>query len=172
MKPEDHNRLLGWSHIVWAGLFALLGLFCAVMFGFVGLMAAFEPRRHNDPPEAFFFLFAIIFGFIYIGFSIPSFIAGIGLLKQKRWAKIWAIIGAVLSAMSFPIGTAVCVYTFWFLFSDPGKILYEGAAPNAQRDPAPLYSAPADAYWSGSEAKTREYQYVPPSQPPNWRDES
>ena len=27
--------------------------------------------------------------------------------------------------MSFPIGTAVCAYTFWFLFSEPGKSLYD-----------------------------------------------
>jgi hypothetical protein len=170
MTPEGHNKLLAWGHIAWGSLFALMGIMFGLMFGLFGVFAAADPHQKDPFAGAFFGFFGVIFGVMYLVFSVPSIIAGIGLLKERRWAKIWAIIGAVLSAMSFPIGTAVCVYTFWFLFSDPGKILYEGAAPNAQRDPAPLYSAPADAYWSGSEAKTREYQYTPPTEPPNWRD--
>lgn len=170
MTPEDHNRLLGWSHIVWGAMFSLIGIFVVLMFGLVGLATMFEPHQPNDPPSAFFLIFSL-FGFFYVAFSLPSFIAGIGLLKRKRWAKVWAIIGGVLSAMSFPIGTAVTVYTFWFLFSEHYKVLYEGATPNTYHPPAGLYGAPAQGPWVRSEAKTREYQYQPPPQPPNWRDE-
>jgi len=92
---------------------------------------------------------------------LPNIIAGYGLLKQKPWARIAAIIGAVTAAMSFPIGTAVCAYTFWFLFSEPGKSLYD----------RPRYALPpASASWPiNTPQPEREKQYVPPTTPPDWR---
>jgi hypothetical protein len=170
MTPEDHNRLLGWGHIAHASFFALMGLMMAAMFGLVGLMAAMDPKVPNDFPGAFFGLFGLIFGLFYVAMALPSFIAGVGLLKRKSWAKIWAIIAGVMSAMSFPIGTAVCVYTFWFMFSDPGKSLYDSDFQAAHRPPAGLYGAAASPGWDYREAKTRQYEYVPPQEPPNWRD--
>lgn len=171
MTPEGHNKLLAWGHIAWGSLFALMGLVFGLMFGLFGVFAAADPDQKDPFAGAFLGLFGVIFGVFYLVFAVPSIVAGIGLLKQKRWAKIWSIIGGVLSAMSFPIGTAVCVYTFWFFFSDPGKILYEGAPRYPEYQPTGLYGAPANAHWDRSEAKTREYEYVPPAQPPNWRDE-
>jgi hypothetical protein len=47
--------------------------------------------------------------------GIPSLIAGIGLLNRKRWARILAIILAILALSSFPIGTAAGIYTLWVL---------------------------------------------------------
>ena len=47
--------------------------------------------------------------------GIPSLIAGIGLLKQKRWACTLAIVLAILALASFPVGTAAGVYTLWVL---------------------------------------------------------
>jgi hypothetical protein len=93
--------------------------------------------------------------------TIPSLIAGYGLWKKKKWAKTASIIAGVLAAMSFPVGTAVCVYTFWFLFSNPGKVLYD----------KPVYSLPqGQQVWGAQEiGSQRENQYVPPKSPPDWR---
>ncbi len=48
---------------------------------------------------------------MFVAIGIPNLIAGIGLLKQKGWARLLAIILAILALPSFPIGTAVGVYT-------------------------------------------------------------
>jgi hypothetical protein len=171
MTPEDHNRLLAWGHIVHASLFGLMGLGFGMMFAFIGVATALEPNARDPFPSAFFGFMGIVMGAVYLAMALPSLVAGIGLLKRKSWAKLWAIIAAVFSASSFPIGTAVCVYTFWFMFSDPGKALYDKDRAGYQPRPAGLYGQPAGWEYDPREAKTREYVYTPPPQPPNWRSD-
>jgi hypothetical protein len=158
LTPEEHNKYLGWSHIVYGSMF--LG-FMLLMVGFmfaVGGLAATDP---NGPPAFMFGLMGLFFAVVYGAMTIPSFIAGYGLLKRKSWAKTAAIIGGVLAAMSFPVGTAVCVYTFWFLFSDPGKFLYDKTS----------YALPPgrQAWANVTVNQPREQQYAPPQTPPDWR---
>ena len=52
---------------------------------------------------------------VFLALGIPSLIAGIGLLKQKGWARTLAIVLAVLALASFPLGTAAGLYTLWVL---------------------------------------------------------
>jgi hypothetical protein len=127
VTPQQHNKYLAWSHLAYGGLTALFGLLFAVMFGAMMATIPMAPAGNGPPPPppAFFAIFAIFFGLIYVAFAVPSFIAGYALLKQKRWAKTGSIVAGVISAMFFPIGTAVCVYTVWFLMSEPGKLLYD-----------------------------------------------
>jgi hypothetical protein len=98
-------------------------------------------------------------------FTLPSFVAGYGLLKRKKWAKVWAIISAVLAGGQFPMGTAVTVYTFWFLFSDPGKQLFE---QNSYALP-PGRQTWANQQFDYDAQRQREGQYTPPPPPPDWR---
>jgi hypothetical protein len=102
----------------------------------------------------------IFMGGMYSLMSIPSLVAGYGLLKQKTWARTAAIVGGVTAAMSFPIGTAVCAYTFWFVFSEPGKLLYD----------RPKYGLPPlPGGYPMSAQQQRDNQYLPPPTPPDWR---
>ncbi|CAN5817750.1 hypothetical protein BH20ACI3_BH20ACI3_10190 [soil metagenome] len=72
-----------------------------------------------------------------------SFLAGYALLKRKRWAKTRGIIVAMVNSLSFPLGTALSVYTLWFLFGESGRFLYHKAA----------YALPhGDASWPGRPA--------------------
>lgn len=119
------------------------------------------PPDPQGPPPGFMLIMWVFFGAFYGLMLAPNFVAGYALLKQKRWAKVAAIVGAVTSAMSFPIGSAVAAYTFWFLFSDPGKLMYD--KPKTALPPMP-------PNWNAaSTQQTREHQYVPPTQPPDWR---
>jgi hypothetical protein len=52
---------------------------------------------------------------LLFAFGIPSLIAGIGLLKQKGWARPLAIALAVLAVACFPLGTVAGLYTLWVL---------------------------------------------------------
>jgi hypothetical protein len=51
--------------------------------------------------------------------------AGVGLLQYKSWARILAIIMAVLLVFHFPIGTVIAIYAFWVLFSEEGQQYYK-----------------------------------------------
>ena len=134
----------------------LLSLF---MTGFMMTMMAGIP---NGPPAVFMVFMSLFILGMYGIMTAPSFVAAYGLLKGRKWARTAAIIGGVTAAMNFPIGTAICVYTFWFLFSEPGKAMFE-----QQRFALP----PGRETWATgdvSQSKQRA-EYAPPPTPPDWR---
>jgi hypothetical protein len=154
--PDQHNKYLGISHLVHGGLLLVLILF---MLTFMTVAMSLSPGPGAPPPVFMVFMW-LFFGGFYGLMSLPSLVAGYGLLKRKPWARTASIIGAVTAAMSFPIGTAVCAYTFWFLFSEPGKLLYD----------RPRFTLPP--FGNLPEAGTqqrRDGQYLPPPTPPDWR---
>jgi hypothetical protein len=51
--------------------------------------------------------------------------AGVGLVQYRSWARIFAIIMAVLLVFNFPVGTVIAVYAFWVLFSKEGQQYYK-----------------------------------------------
>jgi hypothetical protein len=144
--PEQHNKYLAYAHLAYGTLSALFTVAFLVMFGAMFVFVANAPVGNNaspPPPPAFFVIIMLVFGGVYAAFSIPSFVAGYALLKRKPWARIASIIAGVISAMFFPIGTAICVYTLWFLMSEPGKLLYD--TPTQKLPPPPLFAANQDS---------------------------
>ena len=61
--------------------------------------------------------------------SLPGLIAGIGLLKFRPWARILAIVVAVINLIHIPFGTAVGIYALWVLFNKETEQLFSGAPP-------------------------------------------
>jgi hypothetical protein len=161
MTLEQHNKYLGYSHLAYAAFHSLMGLFFGAIM-LVVLGTAPTSGRGNEPPAGFFILMACLILVFTVGWTIPSMIAAYGLLKRKRWAKVAGIVAGVFAATQMPVGTAVCVYTFWFLFSENGRQLYD--RPAHSLPPAP----PAD--WASLNRQTEETsQYKPPISPPDWR---
>jgi len=150
LTAEQHNKYLAWSHLIHSGLFLIMVVF---MMSMMAMMFSSMPGP-QAPPRGMITLMMVFMSGIYGLMIIPSLVAGYALLKQKPWARIAAIIGAVTAAMSFPIGSAVCAYTFWFMFSQPGRLLYDRASLSGQ--PTPVLKNP-------------EPIYIPPSTPPDWR---
>lgn len=154
MTPEQHNKYLSWAHFAHAGFTGLIVLLVMALFTFASLA---DPQAPPWPVMIFMFLFISMFAAVMVA---PSVVAAYGLRKRRRWAKTASIIAGVIASMSAPIGTAVCVYTFWFLFSEPGKLLYD----NPQRSLPPRNEA-----WQIPARDVKERQYVPPPAPPDWR---
>jgi hypothetical protein len=154
VTPEQHNKYLSWAHFVHAGISGLL-------FGGTMLFVFFAMARDSNPPPWFFFIFMAFFMTLIFGMMIvPSMVAGYGLKQRKRWAKTASIIAGVTASMSAPVGIAVCIYTFWFLFSEPGRLLY---------DSAQYALSPRNEALRIPSREVREHQYVPPPTPPDWR---
>ena len=167
MTTEDHNRTLAILHLVHGGLRTLILLLMMGIFGIMGFSLGLSGGKGAPEVATAMMLFWAVFSIIMLALSIPSFVAGYGALKKRSWAKVWMVIAGAISGMSFPLGTALCVYTFWFLFSNGGKELYEREQFNAYQ-PGVLHGAPQPADWR---ARTREYNYAPPPKPPDWRGE-
>ena len=156
MTPEQHNKYLSWAHLGYA---AINGLLMLVVLGFMTAAMSLDPK--GPPPAFIFFMWAFIGGMFAI-MTLPSVVAGYALRKRKRYAKIASMIAGVTASMQAPFGTAVCVYTFWFLFSEPGKAMYD----NPQRMlPEQRYAPLTPA----NKTAEKEKQYAPPPSPPDWR---
>jgi hypothetical protein len=58
---------------------------------------------------------AAAFGGLMFVLSAPGIVAGIGLLRHASWARIMALVLAVLELALFPIGTLLGAYTIFVL---------------------------------------------------------
>ncbi|MBV9959157.1 MAG: hypothetical protein JO360_12090 [Acidobacteria bacterium] len=167
MTTEEHNRTLGIMHLVYGGFHALLMLMMLAIFIPIFTLGATHGRDPNG--AVFMTIFMSVIFLFWAAFSVPSFVAGYGLLKRKSWARVWGMIAGGMAGMSFPLGTALCVYSFWFLCGEQGKALYEKpSTPFSGYQPGVLHGAPQPADWG---ARQRDYTYAPPPPPSSWRDE-
>jgi hypothetical protein len=164
MKPEEHNKTLGVLHLVYGGLQALL-LIVASFFAIPALYLIWNEPGHSAPPLVFV---AMLFGVILIAslfFFTPALVASYGLLKRKSWGRTAGIVAAALMALNVPVGTALAIYSLWFLLGK-GTRLYESEEARFERYALGDAPPPPAADWFGA---SREREYAPPAQPPDWR---
>jgi len=126
---ESHKKVLGIIYIVSAVFQVLilffLSLFLSTIFSYamsqanpedVRILALITDLMHYLP--AFFIIF----------FSLPTFVAGIGLVARQPWALILALIMGCFKLFSFPIGTAIGIYAIW-VYAEDSRISKANANP-------------------------------------------
>ena len=108
---QQHINILGWLYIVFGGIGVLMGVLFMIGAGLVGAAAGAEDASAGLMAGGIGFFIAIIIAVM----SLPSIIAGWGLLKRKRWSRMLAIVLGAISLLSIPIGTLLGIYTIWAL---------------------------------------------------------
>jgi len=109
------------THLDVVGLIDLVtGVFFTALAVFVSLGVLFAPWFYGAPlwkPGDAVTVYVVVsaVGAVFFLIGIPSLLAGIGLLKHKSWARLLAIVLAIMAVTSFPIGTAAGVYSLWVL---------------------------------------------------------
>jgi hypothetical protein len=108
------------------GLLAALAV--SMAFGVAGGIV----NANADPNEAAIALPIIgLTGTMLVAFlvltSLPGLIAGVGLLKVRPWARILAIVVAIINLIHIPIGTAVGIYALWVLLNKDTERLFSGS---------------------------------------------
>ncbi len=118
----QHVRILGWLFIIYSAVFDVIAVILLVILLGAGAI--------SGDRQALYITSAVGIGIatVLLILSIPGIIAGIGLLKFQQWARILAIILAALHVLSFPLGTALAIYTFWVLLNLQTTPLFERAA--------------------------------------------
>lgn len=109
MTPRDHNRTLGVIHGL-LGILMLLGLVLAALSEL--------RRRPSDAVERLrWMLYAL---------PLPALqlLTAYGLLAVRKWGRILALIFSVLYVLVFPLGTLLAAYTWWVLYGETGRQLY------------------------------------------------
>ena len=171
MTPQDHNKVIGIMHLLYGGFNALMLVIFVPFFFAIGGIAATDP---NAPPVlgAMMGFFGVLMLVLAVLFGLPPILAGYAMLKRKSWARVMGIIAAVVEALSFPFGTALCVYTFWFLFGQNEGFHRGGGQVAGQNwNAPPLRDANSTYDWEAQRnaQASRQRDYVPPPQPPDWR---
>ncbi len=164
MTNEEHNKYLGISFLMHGG-FQLLFMLAMMLMFYLFFNSMPEQPGQPAPPPAFFLVMLGFVAAFQLAFTAPSFVAGYALLKRKSWSKAAGIVGAVLAGMSFPIGTAVCVYALWFILGDGWKEIYGGE----DKDRISAKELPRAASPPWVEQVGKEERERVPRQPPDWR---
>jgi hypothetical protein len=107
---DRHVHLIGILWIVY-GLMGLLFAFFAflILFG-----VSFIPNMGNVAP-GILRLIAWIASLFFLVLALPQIIAGMGLMKRKEWGRILTLIVSFFHLISFPLGTALSIYSFVIL---------------------------------------------------------
>ena len=111
---NTHVKIVGWLSIV-SGVLTIL---TAV----IGLVALNLRGDIPNPRDAMLVTAGSVCFFLPV--IIASFAAGFGLLNLENWARVVAIVLAILSLVLFPIGALIGGYTLWVMFNDETKALF------------------------------------------------
>ena len=125
---EQHVKILAVLNIILGGLGIIVALVVLVLFGGLAGVASSDSSPDAQGGAAILGLIGGL-GFIFIAIiSIPSVIAGFGLLKFRSWAQILTIVLSVLGLLNFPFGTALGIYGLWVLLNKETKPLFQTQA--------------------------------------------
>jgi len=113
---NTHVKAVGWLWIANGVLSILMALIGLTVINWPGLIPSARDSILASLGALCFFLPGVI---AYV-------LAGYGLLKYKSWARILAIILAILNLILFPIGTALGIYTLVIMFNDEAEALFRG----------------------------------------------
>ena len=123
MERERHIRILAWLWVV-RGLLLSFAAVVTFISCFVGGLFS------GSIIETFVTgVIGLVIGFALFLFALPSFAVGMGLLDGKSWARVLAMVLGVFSFFDIPLGMALCIYTFWTLWSNDADYYFEGRHP-------------------------------------------
>jgi hypothetical protein len=63
-------------------------------------------------------------GLFIAALSLPGVLAGYGLLTQKSWGRLAALVVLILGLLNFPIGTVIGVYGLWVLLQEESRYYF------------------------------------------------
>jgi hypothetical protein len=104
-----HISVLGWLYIFGNAFFLVLAAFGFFLLPTIGAIS-----RDADATTILTVL-GTVFGLLMLILAVPGFLAGYGLLKHKSWARLLAMIIAVLGLVNFPFGTVIGIYALFVL---------------------------------------------------------
>lgn len=120
-----HVKVLGGLYIALSTIGLVGALFLALAFGAAGgIVGAAADGRNAAIAIPIIGMAGTMLVVFLIVTSLPGMIAGIGLLKFRPWARVLAIVVAVLYLIHIPFGTAVGIYGLWVLFNQDTERLF------------------------------------------------
>ena len=114
MTPHDHNRTLGIIYGFLGGLLTAAAL--------VELVRVFTNEKELERIKSETLLLALIIVGLLLTVILLS--TAYGLFRRKPWARVSTLVLSGLFIWLFPLGTALAVYSWSFMYSEGAKRLY------------------------------------------------
>jgi hypothetical protein len=119
LRLDGHKKVLGILYVISAMFTIMVMLVFNTILSFIFSLAFDEVNPNQQKTlELILSIVQYLPVMVILFFSIPTLIAGIGLLTLQRWATIFALIMGCLKLFSFPIGTAIGIYAIWIYIED------------------------------------------------------
>jgi len=135
MTALEHSRYLAVGFGIFAALFGFtflllmlvsLGVFVALGISFANETGDANQAGFGILGGAFAVIFYVLLGLLLV---LPTATASRKLWKRRPGARAWAIVAAILIVWTFPVGTFLAIYAFWFCFSVGKETYLESATP-------------------------------------------
>ena len=122
---HQHIKVVAYTFMICSALAFIICL--ALLLSFVGIMTCVGIR--DSSPYALLVAsgIGVVFMTIVTVASLPGFLAGYGLLKQKSWGRILAVVMAFIYLLKPPVGTVLGVYALWVLFNEETECCFRSA---------------------------------------------
>jgi polyferredoxin len=115
---QKHVTVVGAVHIGYA---AWGVLWAALIFM---IMAGIGAYTDDPTAQAILTTVGCIIPGLLAALAVPGIIGGIGVLRLRPWARYLVMVLSVFALFSFPIGTAIGVYSIWVLMQDEAAQLF------------------------------------------------
>lgn len=115
---RTHVKIIAWLYII-SGALGFMGALLAGIFISMGGWISGDRTA-----ILVLTIISLVIGGIIAALAVPSVIAGIGLLGQRNWARVLAIIVAILNLPAFPIGTLLGAYTLYVMLDNETSTLF------------------------------------------------
>lgn len=113
---DKHVTVLGVLFLV-LGIMGVIGMAAVATIFFIGSAVISSVAAHEPDVPGILTLLPMGLGlFICLAIAvgtIPSLVAGYGLLQKRRWSRVWALVAGILNLPGFPLGTVVGIYAIW-----------------------------------------------------------
>ncbi len=114
---KKHIELLGILHCVYSSVALILAALFFLFISGIGVLT------HDAVAMGILGTIGIVICLMIVVLAVPGFVAGIGLLKMRSWARVVAIVVGCLNLIHLPFGTALGIYTLWVLLQDESRSL-------------------------------------------------
>lgn len=111
MTPHDHNKTIGIAY----GFIGLLTFIVLIALAITDIRKSHAVNHVLGLPKELYFL----------PFPLLNFLTSYGVFMKRMWGRLLALILSVLYIWIFPLGTALAIYTWYFLHSPGGKALFQ-----------------------------------------------
>ncbi len=123
---DTHVKVLGVLYLALSALGILAALFLMVTIGgTAGLVGAAADAQDAAIAIPIIGITGMALVIVLLALSLPGVFAGWGLLNFKPWARILAIVLAILNLFNIPFGTLLGIYALWVLLNKETERLFE-----------------------------------------------